>query len=117
MEDNGKTVAILSYCTFIGFIIALVLHFQNDKNNRSSLGIFHIRQVMGIIFTSIALGISTVIFTFIPILGWIIAICIYLSYFALFVFFIIGLVNAINGEEKPLPLVGEFYQKIFASVQ
>ncbi len=45
-EDPGKTVAILSYCTLIGFIIALVLN--GEQKNKSELGVFHIRQALGI---------------------------------------------------------------------
>ena len=31
-EDPGKMVAILSYCTLIGFIIAMVMH--SDQKNK-----------------------------------------------------------------------------------
>lgn len=93
--QEDKTVAILSYITLIGWIIALVLH----QNNKTSLGAFHLRQTLGLFLTGFILG-------WIPIVGWIIAL-------VLFVFWIIGLINAVNGEEKPLPLLGEFYQNIF----
>jgi uncharacterized membrane protein len=33
---------------------------------------------------------------------------------AIFVLWILGLLNAIKGQQKPIPLVGEYYQKWFA---
>ena len=44
-NEDSKTVAILSYCTLIGFIIAIVM----NSSKKSKLGAFHLRQVLGII--------------------------------------------------------------------
>ncbi len=93
--QEDKTIAILSYITFIGWIIALILH----QNNKTSLGAYHLRQTLGIFLTGIILSI-------IPIIGWILGL-------VLFVFWILGLISAVQGEEKPIPLLGEFYQNIF----
>ncbi|MBC8490770.1 MAG: hypothetical protein H8D45_32535 [Bacteroidetes bacterium] len=93
--SEDKTVAIVSYITLLGWIIAIILH----NNNRTEFGAFHLRQSLGLILTGIILW-------FIPIIGWILNIIV-------FVFWIIGLVNAIQGEKKPVPIVGEFYQNIF----
>ena len=41
-EDS--TVAILSYITIIGFIVAIILH----GNKKTSLGSFHLRQALGL---------------------------------------------------------------------
>lgn len=95
---EDKTVAILSYITIFGWIIALVLH----SNNKTELGAFHLRQVLGLYLTGIILW-------WIPVIGWILNIVV-------FVFWLIGLINAINGEEKPVPLVGDFYQDIFKGI-
>ena len=93
--SEDKTVAIVSYITLLGWIIAIILH----NNNRTEFGAFHLRQSLGLILTGTILW-------FIPIIGWILNIIV-------FVFWIIGLVNAIQGEKKPVPIVGEFYQNIF----
>ena len=42
--EEGKTMAIISYLTFIGTIIAYVMN--NDKKN--SFASFHIRQMIGL---------------------------------------------------------------------
>lgn len=113
-EDPGKTVAILSYCTLIGFIIALVMN--SDQKNKSELGVFHIRQALGIFLTSIALMIVGTIFMFIPFIGWLISILIYLSYFGVFVFWILGLIAAVNSEQKAVPIVGNMFQTMFKGI-
>ena len=93
---EDKTVAILSYITLIGFIAAIVIH----SNKKTQLGAFHLRQTLGLFLTSFL--------CIIPLLGILIALCI-------LVLWIIGLVAAIKGEMKPVPLVGGMYQKWFGT--
>ncbi|MFW6450084.1 MAG: DUF4870 domain-containing protein [Nanoarchaeota archaeon] len=94
-NDKGHMVAILSYITIIGWIIALVLH----QENKTSLGSFHLRQALLLMIVGLVL-------TFIPIIGWLLNIVV-------FVFWIIGLVYAIQGKEKEIPLIGGPAQKWF----
>lgn len=47
----------------------------------------------------------------IPVLGWI---AFPIVMIGLFVFWVMGLIAAVNGQQKPMPLVGEHYQKWFA---
>jgi len=110
-EDPGKTVAILSYCTLIGFIIALVMN--GDQKNKSELGVFHIRQGLGIFLTSFAIGFASIVLIFIPFLGWLIIMG---AYITVFVFWIMGLIAAINGEMKAVPLLGAIYQNLFKGI-
>ena len=114
-EDPGKTVAILSYCTLIGFIIALVMN--SDQNNKSELGVFHIRQSLGIFATSLSMVLLSVIFMFIPFIGWIVSILINIAYIGIFVFWILGLISAINGQKKAVPLLGDMYQNMFKGIK
>lgn len=114
-NDPGKTVAILSYCTLIGWIIAIVLN--SDNNNKSELGVFHLRQGLGIFISGFAMAILSAIFMFIPFIGWLIAIVINLGYIALLVLWILGLISAINGEKKLIPIVGQFYQNILGGIK
>ncbi|MFW5990589.1 MAG: hypothetical protein ACOCQX_00005 [Candidatus Nanoarchaeia archaeon] len=88
-------VAILSYITIIGWIIALVLH----QENKTSLGSFHLRQAL-------LLMIAGLVLTFIPIIGWLLNIVV-------FVFWIMGLVYAIQKQEKEVPLIGGLAQQWF----
>ena len=111
-NDQGKTVGILAYCTLIGFIIALILN--GDQSNKSSLGTFHIRQALGIFLTSFSIGIASMVLVFIPILGWLVIMG---AYITVFIFWILGLIAAINGEKKVVPILGVFYQDLFKSIK
>jgi uncharacterized membrane protein len=100
---EDKTVAILSYLTIIGFIVAIFMH----QNNKTELGAFHLRQVLGMVVTAIAGSVCGVV----PILGWIVWFFVVL---VLFVFWVIGLLSAVKGEMRPVPVLGEHYQRWFA---
>ncbi len=101
--QEDRTVAIVSYLTIIGFIVAVVIH----SNKKTQVGAFHLRQSLGILLTGFAAGVVGIV----PILGWLIAL---VSIPVLLVFWVMGLIGAINGQTKPLPLLGEHYQKWFA---
>lgn len=106
--DNGKTVAIVSYITLIGWIVALIVH----NNNKTRLGAYHLRQSLGLMILGLALGILRFILFFMP-LGWTIGMALGLG---LLVFWIMGIVAAASGEEKPLPVVGVMFQTWFAGL-
>lgn len=95
---DGKTTAIVAHITPIGWIIALVMN-NNEKNEFAS---FYIRQLLGLFLAVLVLG-------WIPIIGWLLSI-------AGFVFWIMSLINAIQGEKKELPLVGHYFQEWFKSL-
>ncbi|PIZ05341.1 MAG: hypothetical protein COY57_07835 [Flavobacteriales bacterium CG_4_10_14_0_8_um_filter_32_5] len=61
--------------------------------------------------------IVSLIFAFIPILGWMIVVLIQISYIGLFVFWILGLIAAVNAEKKALPLIGDFYQNLLKGIK
>lgn len=67
---------------------------------------FHLNQALVLFLANVVWGIVAKILAFIPILGWI---ALGVGYLVLFVFWVMGLVSAIQGEEKPLPLIGEMH--------
>jgi uncharacterized membrane protein len=103
--SEDKTVAILSYLTVIGFIVAVVLH----GNKKTKLGTFHLRQALGLWVTAIA---SCVVLGFIPFIGWILIPFVTLG---IFILALIGLIAAAGGQMKPVPLLGGQYNKWFGS--
>jgi uncharacterized membrane protein len=107
-STEDKTAAIVSYLTLIGFIVAVVLH--GAKKTR--LGAYHLRQALGLMLAAIALTILGFALALIPFIGWLIGIC---AWLALFILWVMGLVAAANGELKPLPVVGEYFQKWFGT--
>ncbi|HWC59120.1 MAG TPA: DUF4870 domain-containing protein [Verrucomicrobiae bacterium] len=105
---EDKTVAILSYLTLIGFIVAIVMH----SNKKTQLGAFHLRQTLGFFLTVLAAFVCELVLLFIPILGWL---CIFAMWVSIFVLWVMGLLSAIKGEMKPVPILGAMYQKWFGN--
>ncbi len=103
---EDKTVAIVSYLTLIGFIVAVVLH----GNKKTKLGAFHLRQTLGLFVTGIACWVVNIMLAFIPIIGWI---TIFVIWIGLIVLWIMGFIAAASGQMKPVPILGEHYQKWF----
>ena len=105
---DDKTTAIVSYLTLIGFVVAVIMH----GSKKSKLGSFHLRQSLGLMLTSIAVAFGATILAFVPFLGWMIGLA---AWFALLAFWVMGLLAAINGAQKPVPVVGQHFQKWFGS--
>ena len=105
---EDKTVAILAYITLIGFIIAIVLHGQK----KTALGAFHLRQMLGIFLTGVAAWIAVMMLMFV-VIGVFLAPVVWIM---IFVLWIMGLIAAINGEQKPTLLLGKQYQEWFKGV-
>ena len=97
--EEGKTAAITSYILIIGFLIALSMNSE-IKNEYAT---FHIRQGLGLSLTFIGLGLIISNFENIMIAApmWI--------FVTVLMFY--GIFSAANGSTKPLPLVGNLYQK------
>ena len=83
---DRKTTGIVAYLTWVGLLIALIV---GDREGAK----FHLNQAM-VIWLAGLLGV-------IPIIGWI---------WGIFCFAcaVIGCISAINGEEKEVPLLGQF---------
>jgi uncharacterized membrane protein len=109
---DQKTIAVVSYITFVGWIVALVIYNGNTAE-KSSLARFHLRQSFGIFVSAFVLYFA------INILGFIIPFFFLLNAIVgigALIFVIIGLIAAANGEEKPLPLIGDFSQRTFTFI-
>ncbi len=105
----GKTFAILSYAlSFVGlpfFVIPLITR-DND------FALYHAKQSLIIWLAGLALGVASGLLTLIcigPILGLI-------GMIALLAFNIIGLINAIKNQPKPVPLIGQWGEDWFKSI-
>ena len=91
---DKKITSVVAYLTWIGLIIAFV---AGDKDGAK----FHLNQALVIWLAGIILGIVAVI----PILGWIVGL---VGSIFLFVCWIMGLVYAIQEQEKEVPILGKF---------
>jgi len=102
--EEGKQAAIFSYITIIGTVIAIFMNSEK-KNEFAS---FHIRQALGICLMWPVFGYFVGSFD-----NWTISSGFYLFIFILWVY---GFIGALNGELKLVPLVGEFFQKLFKGI-
>jgi len=105
---EDKTAAILAYMTLLGFIVAIIL----NSSKKTRIGIFHLRQTLGFYLTLFAVALSQFILLFIPIIGWL---ALLVLWFSMLAFWVIGLISAIQGTMKPMPVVGPMYQKWFTN--
>src|SRR5690606_2376443 len=86
--DAGKNVAIIAHITLIGWIVALLMNNQN----RTEIGSFYVRQVLGI-------GLLGLVVSWIPVINLI-------AWIFVVVLWIMSLISAINGTQKPIFLLG-----------
>lgn len=107
-KQKDNTLAWVSYITIIGWIVALVIYSDSQKGN--SIVRFHLRQSFGIYLLLIS-GSMLVVF---PIIGWLIW---FVVSVAGFVFWLIGLIAAVQYEEKPIPVVGRLFQEWFSFIK
>jgi uncharacterized membrane protein len=94
----NTSLAAISYLTFIGFLIALI----QNQSKKEAFTRFHLVQSLGLILTAVTLSIIAIV----PVLGWFIYI---VGIFLLLYMWIVSLMNAIKGREKPTPILGEKY--------
>lgn len=90
--EKNKVIAALAYIIFFIPLLAA---------KDSPFAMFHANQGLVLLLLSVAVS---VLGSVIPILGWFVILP--LGGLAVFVFAILGIVNALNGQMKPLPLIG-----------
>lgn len=95
---DKKTLSIVAYITLIGWIIAYVQY----KNDQSPEVRFHLKQSLGVMILGLVLSVAmTIIVSIVPSLA-------FLNLLSLVVvlLWILGIINAANGVQRPLPLCG-----------
>ena len=91
---NKKTTDIVAYLTWIGLILAFVI---GDREKSK----FHINQSLVIWLVGTVSGMLAAI----PLVGTIISV---VGGILAFLCWFIGLIGAIQGTEKPVPVLGQF---------
>ncbi|WP_115462757.1 YtxH domain-containing protein [Winogradskyella aurantiaca] len=95
--SDGKNVAIIAHLTIIGWVIALVM----NGSNRTEMGSFYIKQMLGFMLLSLV-GL-------IPIVGWILSLVVLAAW-------LMSLVSALGGKIKPSFLLGQQFQEWFKGI-
>ena len=100
--DNGKLCAFLAY-----WLLGIIWYFADENMKKNNFVKFHVKQSLILMLVSI---IGSVVLGMIPFIGWLI-----LPFFSLatLILWIVGLINAINGSEKELPIIGSFANQLF----
>ncbi len=96
---DGKTKAIVAHITIIGWIVAIVLNQNEQKDEFAS---FYIRQMLGLILLSVITSI-------IPIVGWIL-------WIVVIVFWVMSLIGAAGDKKALTPVVGHYFQDWFKAI-
>lgn len=102
--ENGKTLAYASYITVLGTIITLFMNMEN-KNEFAS---FHIRQALGLNILFYVISYFVGYFNSLMISG-----AFYVFFFVLWIY---GFITALQGETKPMPIIGTYCQQWFKSI-
>ncbi|MDR2206633.1 MAG: DUF4870 domain-containing protein [Flavobacteriaceae bacterium] len=106
---DNKTLSIVSYITIIGWLIA----FFVGKEKADDLLKYHLRQSFGLFIVNLILGIAiNIIVRIVPSL----ALFLSLLYIVILILIIIGIINAANGAKKPLPIIGNMFEKSFGFI-
>ena len=113
LQIDGTMIAVISYLTLPGWIVAFVLHTKSDE--KTSLGAFHLRQSAGLLCLGILLStVMSVLFAFVPFARGFGGVVISLVSLATTVHWIYGLVSAARGEEDYLiSSLGDAFDGLF----
>lgn len=104
-EIDGKQIGVIAYLTVIGLIAAFIMNMEK----KFPFAQFHIRQMLGLFVTGLAIGFVS----WVPFVGWLLAI---IGFFASIYMWIVGLMSAVNGEMNPLPFLGDKYEEWFQNL-
>lgn len=105
--EEGKIVAILAY---IVWLVGIIWYFADDKMKKNNFAKFHVKQSIILVISAVVIWIAVGILSFIFVLTIFLAFLAVLLWIAAWILIvlwvILGLVHAINGEEKELFLIG-----------
>ena len=105
MDQQDKKIAIISYFTIIGAVIAISM----NNEPKHDFARFHTRQAFGLhlLFHALALFLSQWFSEY--------------AWYGLYVFYLVlwgyGFTGAINYKKQEMPIVGPLFQKWFTFIQ
>lgn len=106
---SNKDLSVISYLTIFGWLYAYI----KGKDRADSLLKHHLRQFFGLFLLALVFNIVvTILIRVVPGIGFLS----YLCGLAFLILWIFGLINAINGVEKSIPLVGKLFEDKFAFI-
>jgi len=100
--NDDKLIGILSYLGIL-WIVSYILY----GSKKTEYNLFHVKQGLALLITFVGLWVVSFVIAFIPVLNIIWGILVMFIYLFLMIVAIIGIINAANGQQKPLILVGK----------
>jgi len=102
-DDKILFAFLATFLSIVGFIIALIVK-RDDK-----YVMFYAKQSLVIFIIAIIAGVIATIFTWIPIIGWIISLALNII---VLVIWILSWIHALSGKQKSIPIVSTWAKKI-----
>jgi uncharacterized membrane protein len=96
-STKNTTMAAIAY---ILFFVPLLTDSKDDPFVK-----FHVKQGLLLLILSVVVTIFNSIIGRIPFIGWLVAMVLG---FGVFVLWVIGIMNALNGKQEPLPVIGKY---------
>ena len=115
MSQSSKFSAFLAYLLLVFGWIYVIVARRNDR-----FAIYHTRQSIALVLVAVGVVIIWMVFawvvTWIPFAGQLLAAAsfalVMLAYILLFVFWLMGMRQALTAQTKPLPLAGRWTRYI-----
>ena len=99
-STKNTTMAAIAY---FFFFVPLLTDSKDDPFVK-----FHVKQGLLLLILSLFISIFNSIIGQIPIIGWLIGL---MLVFGLFVLWVMGIMNALNGKMAPVPVVGQYAEQ------
>ena len=103
-SGNSQLCALLSY-----FLIGIIWYFADENMKKDSLARFHAKQAIILFIFSIAWSI---ILQILSVLVFFFGLIFLLLHYVPLILAIVGIIYALNGQEKELPAIGSFAKKL-----
>jgi uncharacterized membrane protein len=99
--ERNKVFAILAY---LGILFLVPLLAAKD----SPFARYHANQGLTLFLAWIVLTVARTILFYIPVVGWIFALALWVVDIGLLVLMVMGIINAAQGKMEPLPVIGQY---------
>lgn len=99
-KEKNTGMAVVAY---ILFFVPLLTDAKDDPFVK-----FHVKQGLVLLLAAVANWVASFILVWIPIIGWL---AMGVFSIGLLVLWIMGILNALQGEKKELPLIGSYASK------
>jgi uncharacterized membrane protein len=99
-ESSAKKNTGMAVVAYLLFFVPLLTDAKNDPFVK-----FHVKQAIILLIG----WLVSVIIGQVPVLGWTIS---FVMGVGILILLLMGIINALNGEEKPLPIIGQYAEKL-----